>query len=87
MATSIAATVESFYRSALNAYINAHLTGTPVSKLFPDMHIQVSQAAYQWPVIDLLPAVIDLLPAGVALLRVFILAAARVVQRHLVDLG
>ena len=41
VATSVAATVESFYRSALNAYINAHLTGSPVSKLFPDMHVQI----------------------------------------------
>jgi len=41
VATSVAATFESFYRSALNAYINAHLTGTPVTKLFPDMHVQV----------------------------------------------
>jgi hypothetical protein len=41
VATSVAATVESFYRSALGAYINAHLTGKPVAKLFPDMHVQI----------------------------------------------
>lgn len=40
VATSVAATCESFYRSALNAYINAALTGKPVAKLFPDMHVQ-----------------------------------------------
>jgi CRP-like cAMP-binding protein len=41
LATSFAASVESFYRSALNAYINSHLTGAKVAKLFPDMHVQV----------------------------------------------
>eukprot|EP00040_Diaphanoeca_grandis_P000218 m.14752 g.14752 ORF g.14752 m.14752 type:complete len:425 (+) comp10275_c0_seq2:53-1327(+) len=41
LATSIAAAVESFYRSALNAYINAALTNSPVGKLLPDMHVQV----------------------------------------------
>jgi hypothetical protein len=41
VATSVAATVESFYRSALGAYINASLTGKPVAKLFPDMHVQI----------------------------------------------
>lgn len=46
VATSVAATVESFYRSALNAYINAHLTGSPVSKLFPDMHVQIPMRVY-----------------------------------------
>ena len=39
-ATSVAATVESFYRSALNAFINSALLGQPVQKLFPDMHVQ-----------------------------------------------
>lgn len=42
VATSIAAGLESFYRSALNAYINSHLTGQKVTKLFPQMHVQVS---------------------------------------------
>ena len=40
-ATSVAAAVESFYRSGMNAYINAHLTGKPVAALFPHMHVQV----------------------------------------------
>eukprot|EP01095_Lingulamoeba_sp_RSL-Kostka_P002976 TRINITY_DN13882_c0_g1_i1.p1 TRINITY_DN13882_c0_g1~~TRINITY_DN13882_c0_g1_i1.p1 ORF type:complete len:466 (+),score=79.77 TRINITY_DN13882_c0_g1_i1:54-1451(+) len=37
--TSIAASTESFYRSALNALLNARLTGKRGS-LFPNMHIQ-----------------------------------------------
>ena len=41
LAVSIAAGIESFYRSALNAYINAHLTGQPRAALFPDMHRQI----------------------------------------------
>mmetsp|Transcript_24960 Transcript_24960/g.65043 ORF Transcript_24960/g.65043 Transcript_24960/m.65043 type:complete len:421 (-) Transcript_24960:93-1355(-) len=41
VATSIAAGFEAFYRSALNAYINAHITGEKVARLFPDMHVQV----------------------------------------------
>ncbi|KAJ9472237.1 hypothetical protein DIPPA_28990 [Diplonema papillatum] len=39
-ATSVAATVESFYRSALNAFINSALLGQPVQRLLPNMHIQ-----------------------------------------------
>eukprot|EP01063_Lacrimia_lanifica_P004665 TRINITY_DN12662_c0_g1_i1.p1 TRINITY_DN12662_c0_g1~~TRINITY_DN12662_c0_g1_i1.p1 ORF type:complete len:277 (+),score=90.17 TRINITY_DN12662_c0_g1_i1:61-891(+) len=39
-ATSVAAGVESFYRSALNAFINSALLGQKVQKLFPDMHVQ-----------------------------------------------
>ena len=39
-ATAIAAGSESYYRSALNALINAKLTGTRAA-LFPNMHIQV----------------------------------------------
>ena len=39
-ATALAASVESFYRSALNALINQKLTGHKGS-LFPDMHVQV----------------------------------------------
>jgi|EP00670_Eutreptiella_braarudii_P000270 hypothetical protein len=39
-AISIAAAIESFYRSALNAYINWSLTGKS-NHLFPNMHIQV----------------------------------------------
>eukprot|EP01125_Pyxidicula_operculata_P018852 TRINITY_DN6753_c0_g1_i1.p2 TRINITY_DN6753_c0_g1~~TRINITY_DN6753_c0_g1_i1.p2 ORF type:complete len:413 (-),score=75.47 TRINITY_DN6753_c0_g1_i1:278-1516(-) len=38
---SIAASVESFYRAALNAFINQKLTGVPMTSLFPNMHIQV----------------------------------------------
>eukprot|EP00128_Syssomonas_multiformis_P013136 Colp12_sorted_trinity150504_noHs@21415 len=38
--TSIAASVESFYRSALNAILNGHLTGKRGS-LFPSMHVQI----------------------------------------------
>jgi len=41
LATTIAAGAESFYRSALNAYINAAIEGKPVAKLFPQMHVQV----------------------------------------------
>lgn len=40
LGTSIAATVESFYRSALNASLNYRLTGYR-GALFPDMHLQV----------------------------------------------
>jgi len=39
-AITIAASIESFYRSALNAYINWSLTGK-ANNLFPNMHIQV----------------------------------------------
>ena len=39
-ATSVAATVESFYRSGMNAFINSALLGQKVQKLFPDMHVQ-----------------------------------------------
>eukprot|EP01065_Artemidia_motanka_P051907 TRINITY_DN9230_c0_g1_i1.p1 TRINITY_DN9230_c0_g1~~TRINITY_DN9230_c0_g1_i1.p1 ORF type:complete len:276 (+),score=93.11 TRINITY_DN9230_c0_g1_i1:83-910(+) len=39
-ATTVAATVESFYRSALNAFINSALLGQKVQRLFPDMHVQ-----------------------------------------------
>lgn len=44
LAVSIAASIESFYRSAMNASINAALSGqTRVAKgaLFPNMHLQV----------------------------------------------
>jgi len=40
-AVSCAAAIESFYRSGLNAYLNAQLSGQPRGKLFPDMHIQL----------------------------------------------
>ena len=40
-AVSIAAGIESYYRSALNAMLNARLTGVK-AELFPNMHIQVS---------------------------------------------
>ena len=39
-AVAIAAGIESYYRSALNAILNARLTGVK-SDLFPNMHIQV----------------------------------------------
>jgi len=39
-AVSIAAGIESYYRSALNAVLNAKLTGVK-AELFPNMHIQV----------------------------------------------
>jgi hypothetical protein len=44
IAISIAASVESFYRSAMNAGINAALSGQnkiPKGALFPNMHLQV----------------------------------------------
>jgi CRP-like cAMP-binding protein len=41
MAISIAAGVESFYRSALNALLNQRLTGVKMGSLFPNMHIQL----------------------------------------------
>jgi hypothetical protein len=39
-AVSIAAAIESYYRSALNAMLNTRLTGVK-AELFPNMHIQV----------------------------------------------
>jgi hypothetical protein len=44
LAISIAASIESFYRSAMNAGINAALSGQtkiPAGALFPNMHLQV----------------------------------------------
>mmetsp|Transcript_22459 Transcript_22459/g.44116 ORF Transcript_22459/g.44116 Transcript_22459/m.44116 type:complete len:515 (-) Transcript_22459:58-1602(-) len=40
-AVSCAAALESFYRSGLNAILNAKLTGTPRGALFPNMHVQL----------------------------------------------
>ncbi|CAH0476291.1 unnamed protein product [Peronospora belbahrii] len=40
-ATSVAASIESFYRSGMNSLLNARLTGQPVAKLFPEMHLQI----------------------------------------------
>uniref|UniRef100_K3XC50 Cyclic nucleotide-binding domain-containing protein n=1 Tax=Globisporangium ultimum (strain ATCC 200006 / CBS 805.95 / DAOM BR144) TaxID=431595 RepID=K3XC50_GLOUD len=40
-AISAAATLESFYRSAMNSLLNARLTGQPVASLFPNMHMQI----------------------------------------------
>jgi hypothetical protein len=40
-AVTCAAAVESFYRSGMNALINAALTGKPRAALFPNMHVQV----------------------------------------------
>lgn len=46
-AISIAAALESFYRSALNATLNAKLVGGPVQSLFPNMAVQVpARVAY-----------------------------------------
>jgi len=39
--TSLGASVEAFYRSALNAQLNATLTGQPVAAYFPGMHVQL----------------------------------------------
>lgn len=36
----MAAAIESFYRAALNAYLNQKLTGVKMTTLFPNMHIQ-----------------------------------------------
>eukprot|EP00759_Apiculatamorpha_spiralis_P054568 PhF_6_TR6974/c0_g1_i1/m.10312 len=38
--TAFAAFVESFYRSAMNAWLNSKLIGGNVASLFPNMHIQ-----------------------------------------------
>jgi CRP-like cAMP-binding protein len=40
-ATSVAAALESFYRSAMNSLLNARLTGQPVTALFPNMGMQI----------------------------------------------
>lgn len=40
-AVAVAATVESYYRSALNAVLNRQLTGNPTIPLFPSMQVQV----------------------------------------------
>ena len=40
-AVTCAAAVESFYRSGMNAMINAAITGQPRAALFPNMHIQL----------------------------------------------
>jgi len=40
-AVSAAAGIESFYRAALNAFLNQHLTGLKMGSLFPNMHIQI----------------------------------------------
>lgn len=40
-AVAVAATVESYYRSALNAILNRQLTGNSTIPLFPSMHVQV----------------------------------------------
>jgi len=39
--TSLGASLEAFYRSALNAQLNATLTGQPVAAYFPEMHVQL----------------------------------------------
>jgi hypothetical protein len=41
LAVSIAASIESFYRAALNAVLNQQLTGKPATSYFPNMHIQI----------------------------------------------
>mmetsp|Transcript_4526 Transcript_4526/g.6525 ORF Transcript_4526/g.6525 Transcript_4526/m.6525 type:complete len:425 (+) Transcript_4526:90-1364(+) len=40
-AVAIAAGIESYYRSSLNAILNARLTGGKMGELLPNMHIQV----------------------------------------------
>jgi hypothetical protein len=40
VATSVGATIDSFYRSSLNAVLNAQLTNMKRGALFPNMHIQ-----------------------------------------------
>ena len=40
-AVVIAAGIESYYRSAMNAFLNARLTGGVRAEFFPNMHIQV----------------------------------------------
>ncbi|CAI5742307.1 unnamed protein product [Hyaloperonospora brassicae] len=40
-ATSVAASIEAFYRSGMNSLLNARLTGQPVARLFPEMHLQI----------------------------------------------
>lgn len=40
-AVAVAATVESYYRSAMNAILNRQLTGNSSIPLFPSMHVQV----------------------------------------------
>mmetsp|Transcript_2348 Transcript_2348/g.9890 ORF Transcript_2348/g.9890 Transcript_2348/m.9890 type:complete len:247 (-) Transcript_2348:2711-3451(-) len=45
-AVSVAAAIESYYRSALNAMLNARLLGTKAA-FFPNMHVQVIMAFSQ----------------------------------------
>lgn len=33
--------IESYYRSGLNAWLNAQLTGRPMANMFPMFHIQI----------------------------------------------
>ncbi|KAG5184158.1 hypothetical protein JKP88DRAFT_269771 [Tribonema minus] len=40
-ATSLGASIESYYRSGLNAWLNAKLSGRPPASLFPNFHIQI----------------------------------------------
>src|SRR5262249_50338648 len=41
LAVSCAASIESFYRSAMNSLLNQHLTGAKLTTFFPNMHIQL----------------------------------------------
>ncbi|CAM9244678.1 unnamed protein product [Phaeothamnion confervicola] len=41
VATSVGATIESYYRSGLNAWLIAQLTGKPPGSMFPNFHIQI----------------------------------------------
>lgn len=41
IAASVAAAIESFYRSGMNAFINAAVSGQKLGALFPNMHMQV----------------------------------------------
>jgi hypothetical protein len=38
---SLGASIESYYRSGLNAWLNAKLTGRPPASMFPNFHIQI----------------------------------------------
>lgn len=40
-ATSIGASIDAFYRSAMNSLLNARLTNNKQGALFPNMHIQL----------------------------------------------
>jgi len=41
VATSVGACMETYYRSALNSFLNARLTGSVVANWFPNFHVQI----------------------------------------------